>query len=231
MPIILAADATPAWVTTAIWAVVLLIFLVLFRAPLTKLIEGLAEFSFKANSSGVEASFRRQQAEAAASLAAASASRPSGDVPPTDAKAIAETVERSVPRSEAKRFSRATVLWVDDRPDNNTYERRAFEAVGFHFTLAKSTEEALAILKERKFSAIISDMGRPPDPQAGYTLLSALRSSGDNTPFIIYAGSDSPEHKRMAQQRGAQGSTNNPQELFRLVTSAIIDHSESDRNG
>jgi CheY-like chemotaxis protein len=230
MPIILAADVTPSWVTTIIWAAVLITFLVLFRAPLTKLIGGLAEFSFKANSSGVEASFRRQQAEAAASLAAASASRPSDDTPP-DAKAIAETVERSVPRSEAKRFSRATVLWVDDRPDNNTYERRAFEAIGFHFTLAKSTEEALNILKHQKFSAIISDMGRPPDPQAGYTLLDAIRQSGDTTPFVIYAGSNAPQHKRMALERAAQGSTNNPQELFSLVTSAIIEHAEPNRNG
>jgi hypothetical protein len=44
---------------------------------------------------------------------------------------------------------------------------------------------------------------------------------GDKTPFIIYAGSNLPEHKREAQQKGALGSTNNPRELFQLVLSAI----------
>jgi len=30
------------------------------------------------------------------------------------------------------------VLWVDDRPNNNVYERKAMEAVGIHFTLAEA---------------------------------------------------------------------------------------------
>ena len=63
------------------------------------------------------------------------------------------------------------MLWVDDRPENNVYERQAFEEQGLHFRLALSTEEALQILKQEKFAAIISDMGRKEGPKEGYVLL------------------------------------------------------------
>jgi CheY-like chemotaxis protein len=113
------------------------------------------------------------------------------------------------------------ILWVDDRPDNNVYERSAFEAMGFSFRLALSTSEALQILREERFAGIISDMGRREGPTEGYVLLNAIRSKGDQTPFFIYAGSNAPKHEREAAEQGAQGSTNEPRELFELVTGTI----------
>ena len=86
------------------------------------------------------------------------------------------------------------ILWVDDRPENNYYERRAFEAIGLHFTLAQSTDEALKELVNSQYAAIVSDMGRREGPREGYVLF---------------------EH-------GGQGCTNNPQELFDMVTKAVI---------
>jgi hypothetical protein len=38
------------------------------------------------------------------------------------------------------------ILWVDDRPENNVYERQAMESMGLQFTLALSTSEALDVL-------------------------------------------------------------------------------------
>jgi CheY-like chemotaxis protein len=113
------------------------------------------------------------------------------------------------------------VLWVDDRPQNNVYERKAMEALGIRFTISTSTQDALEKLRSRKFDVIISDMGRPPDPRAGYTLLDEIRRLGMTTPYIIYAGSNALKHKEEARNHGAVGSTNNPQELLRLVTEAI----------
>ncbi|WP_448032394.1 TIR domain-containing protein [Bradyrhizobium liaoningense] len=113
------------------------------------------------------------------------------------------------------------ILWVDDRPDNNVYERRAMEAYNVEFELAESTDEALAKLRKTQFDAIISDMGRPPDAQAGYTLLSSLRSSGNLTPFFIYAGSNSSEHRRLALSKGAQGSTNRANILINDVLNSL----------
>jgi CheY-like chemotaxis protein len=116
------------------------------------------------------------------------------------------------------------VLWVDDRPDNNNYERQALEALGVKFVISTSTDDALSKLMTRHFDAIISDMGRPPDARAGYTLLDKLRSSGNQIPFIIYASSRSPEHQAEARRRGAVGCTNNATELFEMVVSALQRH-------
>ncbi len=116
---------------------------------------------------------------------------------------------------------RNQVLWVDDRPANNTYERQAFESTGIDFTLALSTSDALEIMSTKRFGAIISDMGRVEGPREGYVLLEAIRVRGDKTPFFIYAGSNAPRHKREAKERGAQGTTNNAQELYAMIISAL----------
>jgi CheY-like chemotaxis protein len=202
---------------------VLVFILVRFRSALGEFISSMGEFSLKG--AGFEASARRQQVEAAAALTAAALSRPDAAAAPgtaaKDVRAAAQLVTEMVTPRLIRRARNATVLWVDDRPGNNTNERHALEAVGVNFALATSTEEALDRLKNQTFDAIISDMGRPPDPQAGYTLLDKLRSSGDQTPFIIYAGSTAPEHRAEARRRGAQGSTNRPDELFEMVLSTL----------
>ncbi len=114
-----------------------------------------------------------------------------------------------------------TILWVDDRPDNNIFEREAFNSLGFKFDLALSTNEALKKLKLNKYAAIISDMGRVEGSDEGYVLLKKVRLKDKETPFIIYAGSNKLEHKIMAQEKGAQGSTNRANELIDLVTTHI----------
>jgi CheY-like chemotaxis protein len=116
---------------------------------------------------------------------------------------------------------RKQLLWVDDHPDNNVYERRAFESIGIEFTLALSTREALDLLSKKRFAGIISDMGRKEGPREGYVLLEAVRANDQRTPFFIYAGSNAPAHKREAIERGAQGSTNSVQELLDMVIQAI----------
>ena len=136
-------------------------------------------------------------------------------------RAAAESVVGTVTSTSLRRVEGSTVLWVDDRPQNNRYERQALEALGIGFVLSTSTEDALARTQHQSFDAIVSDMGRPPDPRAGYTLLDALRKRGDYPPFIIYAGSRSPEHIAEAKRRGALGCTNQPQELFELVLEAV----------
>lgn len=142
--------------------------------------------------------------------------------------AVVETV-REARESTRDAPWRRHVLWVDDRPTNNINERQAFEALGVVFTLALSTEEALSKLAVSKFGAVISDMGRKEGPDEGYILLAKLRESGNQTPMFIYAGSDAIEHRNEAQRRGAQGNTNNPQELFRMVMRALLQHEPAGR--
>lgn len=40
--------------------------------------------------------------------------------------------------------SKGEILWVDDRPENNVYERKTLEQYGLKFTLALSTQQALS---------------------------------------------------------------------------------------
>jgi len=194
-----------------VWPGILLFILLRFGRNLAEFFSSLGEFSLKG--AGFEASAKRKQAEAAAALAAAAVSRNDGGATPESAAIAAEAVTPRV----IKRAERSTVLWVDDHPNNNIYERQALEALGVSFVLATSTEEALEKLKQQRFDAIISDMGRLSDSQAGYTLLDQLRSSGDRTPFIIYARSRAPDHVAEAQRRGAIDCTNRPDELFQMV--------------
>jgi TIR domain len=81
-----------------------------------------------------------------------------------------KNLSEAVENPQIKKTTR-NILWVDDRPNNNVLERQAMKAYGIDCTLALSTGEALARLRNNKFDAIISDMGHPPDQRAGYTLL------------------------------------------------------------
>jgi CheY-like chemotaxis protein len=85
-----------------------------------------------------------------------------------------------------------------------------------------STTEALSELAKQRFAVIISDMGRREGPREGYVLLDALRKQGDKTPLFFYAASSRLEHKRETAEHGGQGCTSNAQELFQMVTKAII---------
>ena len=115
------------------------------------------------------------------------------------------------------------VLWVDDHPEKNMYERLAFEKQGLKFRLATSTNEAIQILKQEKFAVIISDMNREEGSEAGYVLLEQLKLSRNSTPVVIYTGYTGLKSvdKRKASEYRALGSTNRPQELFRLVMEVV----------
>lgn len=169
-----------------------------------------------------EDNFIRAQMATVASLTAATVKQyeNSAGVTETQLREIVSVVSSAQRQSKHEKW-RNRILWVDDRPKNNIYERQAFEAQGIEFSLALSTNEALELLKTNKFAVIISDMGRKEGPQEGYALLEQLRAMGDNTPFMIYAASNLPEHKRMARERGAIGLTNKAEELFQIVMSAI----------
>ncbi len=137
------------------------------------------------------------------------------------------TITRAV-KSVHKAFSllselRASknILWVDDHPENNNLEMQAFKLLGVNITLANSTDDALRSLQQGTYSAIISDLHRETDTEAGFTLLQTLRSQGNLTPFFIYTGHDTPEAQERIKKHVGQGVTNRPEELFKMVTEAI----------
>src|SRR5262249_32543926 len=158
----------------------------------------LGEISVKAP--GAEVTAKRQ--EAAAAIGAAVGAREvteAGAEKSIDPRDVAD----ALPSVRAqRRMDGSRVLWVDDRPDNNRYERQALEALGLRIDLSTSTDDALRKVRSSNYDLIISDMGRPPDDRAGYTLLRELREADFSTPFIIYAGSRDPKHVQEARQRG-----------------------------
>ena len=102
-------------------------------------------------------------------------------------------------RAEVKNSGKKEILWVDDRPENNVYERNTLEQYGLIFTLALSTQQALHCMKHKDFALIISDMGRKEGKHEGYVLLDAIRKNDKKIPFIIYAGSKKQEHKNIGR--------------------------------
>ena len=133
----------------------------------------------------------------------------------------------SIPTTQADtrtddRTARPTrILWVDDKPDNNVREREAMAAFRVQFDLALSTEEALQRLRGTSYDLIISDMSRPGDLQAGYTLLQSLRRSGDTTRVIFYTSSCTDVQMQEARTRGALGCSTQISQLMQTALSTL----------
>lgn len=170
--------------------------------------------------------FLRSNVESVASLLAADLKHGKSGSGLTEEKlnSLFELMKRMDSSSRQKeKGARTRALWVDDNPESCVFERKALEAQGIDFTIALSTKSALEQLENTKFGVIVSDMGREEGPQEGYVLLREIQERNIDTPFVIYSGSDKPEHRKMARQRGAIGSTNRPDELFTLVMNALSD--------
>jgi CheY-like chemotaxis protein len=166
---------------------------------------------------GVHVKVGEAREQARTNLEAAIANR--GE--PDSTEKAARVVDANITPEAVRQAEGRTVLWVDDHPDNNILERKSLEALGLRFVLSLSTEDALEKIDKQKFDLIISDMGRRPDRYAGYTLLEALRNRGDQTPFVLYMGQSSPQLQTEARDKGAQGLTDRPDELFQLVTKEL----------
>lgn len=148
--------------------------------------------------------------------------------PNVDVKKVAEQVRHVATSAAVARAPGETrILWVDDHPENNALVRQAFEALGIATDIALSTAQATETLKYRNFAAIVSDLGRKEGPNEGLTLLESLRAQGDHTPYFIYAGPRALQQAARITELGGNGSTNNPRELFEMVTRAVLARARS----
>lgn len=140
---------------------------------------------------------------------------------PSDDRSIevisAEVAAALDPRESWSGVKGRVVLWVDDRPQNNTNEADALRAAGMVVVNVTNTDDAIRQLKDSRFSVVISDMTRGLDREAGYELLDKMKEEGLKVPVIIYAGPAGEEDKRKARARGAVARVNSASQLFRLV--------------
>jgi CheY-like chemotaxis protein len=134
-----------------------------------------------------------------------------------DVPRIRATVGRAFAPDTADKLVGKSILWVDDNPANNELAVRALRKLQLDIEQATSTDQGLAAMQRRHFDLVISDMGRGTDMRAGYGLLSAIRARGIDVPFVIFAGSDTPEFRREAALQGAQLSTNDMLELMDMI--------------
>jgi len=200
----------------------LIVFPVLVLIVFAWLVSKHSEKLFAPSDFRDEENFVKMRMAVVASLGAATAKGKS-TVSESEIEKIVDIVRatnRARPESDEGR--RSQLLWVDDLPENNLYERQAFEAMGIGVTLAMSTEDAFQRLGTNRYAAIISDMGRLEGPREGYVLLDRLREQGDQTPLFFYTSSNSPEHSRETRDHGGQGCTNNAPDLFEMVTNALV---------
>ncbi|SRR6266487_4587890 len=186
-----------------------------------------SEVSAEAGTSGVKFTIKRQ-VEAATMLIRAnelgkSATSPDNKqtLPVDKTQKIIDLVTNVATPQAVQKVAGAKVLWVDDKPSNNIYPRKALEAFGIQFTLSTSTHDALEKVGVDTYAVIISDFKRLPDEKAGFTLLEALRKQHITTPFIIFAGTDRSYLKAETIRRGGDGVALSYQELFQLVIDAI----------
>lgn len=214
--------AVASLVSAIAWPLAIVIIVGHFRRPIAKFLNNMAEVHIKGG--GVD--FTAKRAEASAALSAAEASHPeAGDGGAISPAHIADTVTKATDRATIQRLEGTRVLWVDDHPENNRFERQALEALGVAFDLATSTAEALNNVRLPSYAAIISDLSRKSDaeddPEAGFTLLSKIRDAGIRVPFIVYAGRNGLARREELIRAGVFGVTNQPRELFDLVVTAI----------
>ena len=166
-------------------------------------------------------SFKMKEAAVAATASAARAWQSEMPGQRIDVPRIRATVDRAFDPQTLDNLTGKSILWVDDNPSNNELAVRALRKFNLDVEQATSTDEALLAMQRRPFDLVISDMGRGTDMRAGYGLLKLIRDHGSHIPFFIFAGSDTPEFRREAAERGAQLSTNDMLELIDSVVKVL----------
>lgn len=110
------------------------------------------------------------------------------------------------------------VLWVDDRPKNNSFLVASLEERGAKVDIALSTEDGVEKFKSGQYDIVISDMGRPEGERAGIDLAKKVKSLNSNTPFFIFCGNWAARNlKEEAVQAGVTNITSSGTTLLSLL--------------
>ena len=121
--------------------------------------------------------------------------------------------------------SHFSLLVVDDEPDLRTLYELTLLREGYDIETAGSVEEALLHLKDRTYSAVISDM-RLPDG-TGLDVLRWLEDSGRREKTIVITAYGSAENAVEALKAGAYDYLTKPVDLkqFRAVVASALGRS------
>jgi two-component system chemotaxis sensor kinase CheA len=103
----------------------------------------------------------------------------------------------------AEQARRLRVLIADDSLTTRSLERYILEAAGYDVELAGDGAEAFALIQEREYDVLVSDVDMPE--LDGISLAARLRqdSAHRNLPIILVTSLDSPEDRARGLQAGA----------------------------
>lgn len=115
-----------------------------------------------------------------------------------------------------------SVLWVDDKPRNNSYLIDLLKSKQIEVTESESTEDAMKILRERSFDRLITDMGRKEGAAyvetAGINLIKKVREIKSSIPIIVYCSAEAAvKFKQQALAAGADDITASPSFLINAL--------------
>jgi CheY-like chemotaxis protein len=200
-------------IPSALWVAVVLLALYLFREPIRSLLGRLRSARLPGN---VELNFGPALGRA---VEAASKRLPESELGLTPQK-VEALLSRA--RLNADAVVGARVLWVDDEPEGNVWEREAIDALGISVRTARSTEEAEFYLEHGRLDLVVSDMTRPAEEiderKAGCMLRDAMQRHGLTAPLIFYV-LELDLDRRPPERTFA--ITNRPDELLDYVLDAL----------
>jgi class 3 adenylate cyclase/CheY-like chemotaxis protein len=130
---------------------------------------------------------------------------------------------RSSPRPRVLRaFAKRRILWVDDAPDRKRELRALLSDAGLRIECALGTSEALSALQRRRFAAVVSDMRRGQNSNAGLELLERVRAANIRVPSLIFTSPElEAEHAEDAISLGARICTSGVVSLLRCLGDAL----------
>lgn len=105
------------------------------------------------------------------------------------------------------------ILWVDDIPANNDYERIFLQMLDVEIYFASSNEAALRLLGCGGYDVILSDIARPAGEPTGLDILPELEMRRIETPIIFYITDYVPQ----PVDPRVYGITSRPDELMHLL--------------
>lgn len=187
-------------IASLLWPLLILVGLLLFRRPLLRVVRSAEQREWTLEVGGQKLSMKQlsdqqnsmiadlqaQISALHAEIAKLGATRPEAGEPDLawDRGPASSGDDGTTPNS---------VLWVDDTPENNALIVEQLQRNGVRVDLALSTREGLAKLGQRRYGAVVSDMGRVEEgdyvSNAGIRLLRTVRELYPTLPFLIYCSS------------------------------------------
>jgi two-component system cell cycle response regulator DivK len=110
----------------------------------------------------------------------------------------------------------ATILYVEDNPENRLLVRRVLQAEGYGFLEASNALQAMDVVKTQRPDLILMDINMPEVD--GYTLTSRLKSIRDlkNVPIIALTANVMKGDRERTMEAGCDGYIQKPIDVDKL---------------